>query len=76
VPTGRNPNRFEPSGTRRELAGLIQRIQVLTLELAELRERGGAAPELRARERTLDQLRWRLANVARRTAAEDLGTAA
>jgi hypothetical protein len=76
VPASRNPNRFEPSGTRRELAGLIQRIQVLTLELAELRQRGGAARELQAKERKLNELRWRLANVARRTAPDDLGAAA
>ncbi len=69
-------NQPAPHGTRRELAGLIRRIQALTLELAELRQHGGAAPGLRAKERTLDQLRWRLANVARRAATDDLGAAA
>jgi hypothetical protein len=72
----RNVNQSEPRGTRRELVGLIRRIQTLTLELAELRQRGGVAPELQAKERTLDQLYWRLATVARRTAADDLGAAA
>jgi hypothetical protein len=76
MPTSRNLNHFEPRGTRRELVGLIRRIQALTLELAELRQHGGATPELRAKERTLDQLRWRLASVARQTAADDLGAAA
>jgi hypothetical protein len=76
MPNRRNLNQFEPRGTRRELVGLIRRIQALTLELAELREHGGATPELRAKERTLDQLRWRLASVARRTATDDLGGAA
>jgi hypothetical protein len=76
MPTSRNPNQFEPHGTRRELVGLIRRIQALTFELAELRQHEGATTELRAKERTLDQLRWRLASVARRTAADDLGAAA
>jgi hypothetical protein len=74
--TTRNLNQFEPRGTRRELVALIRRIQALTLELAELRQHGGSTPELRAKERALDQLRWRLASVARRTAADDLGAAA
>jgi hypothetical protein len=76
MPTTRNLNQCEPRGARRELVGLIRRIQALTLELAELRQRGGGTPELRAKEHTLDQLRWRPASVARRTAAGDLGAAA
>jgi len=76
MPNRRNLNQFESRGTRRELVGLIRRIQALTLELAELRQDGGADPELQAKERTLDQLRWRLASVARRTATDDLGAAA
>lgn len=76
MPNRRNPDQLEPRGTRRELVGLIRRIQALTLELAELRQRGGAGPELQAKERRLDQLRWQLANVARRTAGDDLGAAA
>lgn len=59
---------------RRDLIRLIRRIQALTLEIQELRRRG--APELAARERTLEQLRWRLAAVARRTATDDLDAAA
>jgi hypothetical protein len=74
--TSRNLNQFEPRGTRRELVGLIRRIQALTLELAELRQHGGTTPELKAKERELDQLRWRLASVARRSAVDDLGAAA
>jgi hypothetical protein len=71
-----NLDQFEPRGRRRELVGLIRRIQALTLELAELRRQGAATPELRAKEQTLAQLRWRLASLARRTAADDLGGAA
>ena len=74
--TNRNPNQSEPRGTRRELVGLVRRIQTLRLELAELRQGGGVAPELQVKERTFDQLHWRLAAVARRTAADDLGAAA
>ena len=76
MPTSRNLNQFEPRGTRRELAQLIRRIQMLTLERDELRQDGGADPELQAKERTLDQLHWRLATVARQTAVDDLGNAA
>jgi hypothetical protein len=62
------------SGERQELVRLVRRIQALTLELHELRRRD--APGLDAKERTLDQLRWRLANVARRAATDDLDAAA
>jgi hypothetical protein len=75
VPTSRNLNQFEPRGKRSELVQLIRRIQTLTLERDELRQDGGADPELQAKERTLDQLHWRLAAVARRTAT-DWGAAA
>jgi hypothetical protein len=61
---------------QRELSGLIRRIQALTVELEELRLHAGAQPELRAKERTREQLRSRLATVARHTAIEDLGNAA
>jgi hypothetical protein len=54
----------EPRGKRRELVRLVRRIQALTLELHELRQREAGTPELYAKERTLEQLRWRLAAVA------------
>ncbi len=76
MPISPNMNEFESRGGRRELARLIRRIQTLTLKLAELRQRGGANLELQAKERTREQLHWRLAAVARRTAADDLGAAA
>jgi hypothetical protein len=74
--TNRPLNPFELSGEQRELARLVRRIQTLTLELQELprRELGSAAAD--AKEPTLDQLRWRLAAVARRTATAELGNAA
>jgi hypothetical protein len=76
MPTNRSVPPFEPRGQRRELVRLIRRIQALTLELHELRAREGQTPELHARERTLEQLRWRLAAVARRSATDDLSAAA
>ena len=62
--------------SRSELAGLVRRVQDLTLEVHELRKQPGASPELEAKERGLDQLLWRLATVARRTAIDDLDAAA
>ena len=76
MPTNRNLNQFEPGGKRSELAQLIRRIQMLTLERDQLRQDEGADRELQAKERTLDQLHWRLATVARQTAVDDLGNAA
>jgi hypothetical protein len=57
-----------PRGHRHELVRLVRRIQALTLEIYELRQREGRTPELQAKERRLEQLRWRLAAVARRAA--------
>ena len=54
--------------SRSELVGLVRRVQDLTFEVQELRKQPGASPELEAKERTLDQLLWRLATVARRKA--------
>ncbi len=76
MPTSRSVNRSEPRGERGELLRLIRRIQALTLELNTLRQLDGADPELQVRERALEQLRWRLAVVARRAAANDVGAAA
>jgi hypothetical protein len=67
---------YEPRGERREIVRLVRQIQALTLELHELQQREGGTPELHARERTLEQLRWRLAAVARRAATDDLDAAA
>jgi hypothetical protein len=55
---------------------LIAEIRTETLELDNLRRRGASAPELEAKERLLEGLRWRLAAVARRAAQGDLGDAA
>jgi hypothetical protein len=72
----RNVRPFEPPGERRELVRLVQQIQALTLEVQELGQREAGTPELHAKQRTLEQLRWRLAAVARRTATDDLDAAA
>ena len=75
--TTRNVSPFEPrSRERREVVRLVRRIQALSLELEELRRREEDNPELRAKERALEQLRWRLAAVARRSASDDLDAAA
>jgi hypothetical protein len=70
--TTRDLSPYEPGGERRGLVQLVRRIQALTLELHELRLRGGGSLELEAKERTLEQLRWRLASAARRAANDDL----
>ncbi len=70
VPRNRDATAFEPSRAGREVVGLIRQIQALVRELEALRRRGRRERELRAKERTLDQLRWRLAAVARRAATE------
>jgi hypothetical protein len=74
--TTRYSSPFEPPAKRRELVRLVRQIQALTLELHELRQREGDNAELQANERTLEQLRWRLATAARRAASDDLGAAA
>ena len=75
--TTRDVSPLEPrSRERREVVRLVRRIQALSLVLEELRRRAGGSPELHARERTLEQLRWRLAAVARRSASDDLDAAA
>lgn len=60
------------AGSSNEVVRVIREIQALKLELDTLRPIAGSAPEVQAKERTLDQLRWRLAAVARRAAADDL----
>jgi hypothetical protein len=66
----------EPKSGRAELDRLVRRLQALTFELRELRRGAEPQPELHAKERELEQLRWRFAAVARRTANDDLGDAA
>jgi hypothetical protein len=74
--TKRPMNPSEPSAERRELARIVRQIQTVALELQELEWREADAPAVNAKERRLDQLRWQLAGVARRTATEGLGNAA
>jgi hypothetical protein len=51
-------------------------VQALTLELQEPRRRDLDHADVEAKERLLEQLRWRLAAVAQRGATEELGNAA
>jgi hypothetical protein len=74
--TTRNVNPFQLSGERRELARLVGRIQILTLELRGAQQCRLDTTEVDAKKRTLDRLRWQLAAVARRTATRDLDNAA
>ncbi|HEY7198248.1 MAG TPA: hypothetical protein VH306_13770 [Gaiellaceae bacterium] len=53
---------------RREVAGLIREIQQLTTERRRLVARGAEGMELEANERAIDELRWLLAEAARRSA--------
>ena len=75
--TTRDVSPFEPrSRERREVVRLVRQIQAVFFELEELRRREEDHPELQAKERRLEQLRWRLASVARRSASHDLDAAA
>ena len=75
--TTRNVSPFEPRAReRRDAVRLVRRIQVLFLELEELRRYEQRTPEIQVKERRLEQLRWRLASVARRSASDDLDAAA
>jgi chromosome segregation ATPase len=54
----------EPKSGRPELAQLVRRLRALTFELQELRRRAEPPqPELHAKERELEQLRWRFAAI-------------
>jgi hypothetical protein len=55
---------------RREVAGLIREIQQLTSERRRLLAVGAERTELEANERTIDELRWLLADASRRAAVE------
>jgi hypothetical protein len=67
---------FERRRAEREVIRLIGRIRSLAAELEDLRRRKPRDPAVRAKERALDELRWRLAAVARRAATDDLQPAA
>jgi|SoiMethySBSTD1v2_1073268.scaffolds.fasta_scaffold1803064_2 hypothetical protein len=60
---------------RREVAGLIREIQQLTTERRRLVAGGAEGVELEANERSLDELRWLLAEAARRSAVEPVSAA-
>jgi hypothetical protein len=60
---------------RREVAGLIREIQQLTTERRRLVAGGAEGVELEANERSIDELRWLLAEAARRSAVEPASAA-
>ena len=75
--TTRDVSPYEPHARQRGGAvRLVRRIQTLFLELEELRRHEQRTPEIQAKERRLEQLRWRLAAVARRSASDELDAAA
>ena len=76
VSTNYDPTPPEPPEAGREMLRLARRIQMLALKLEALRRRGVSVSELRAKERTLDRLHWRLAVAARDSAMGDLGSIA
>jgi hypothetical protein len=55
---------------------LIVEIHARRCELDHLRKRGATVPELDAKERVLERLRWRLKAIAEHAAQDDLGSAA
>ena len=58
------------SDMRREVADLIREIQQLNAERKRLHARRAQDGELAANEREIDELRWLLADAARRAAAD------
>jgi hypothetical protein len=60
---------------RREVAGLIREIQQLTSERRRLMALGAERADLEANERTIDELRWLLAEASRRAAVEPANAA-
>ena len=60
---------------RREVADLIREIQQLTAERRRLQARRVHGGELDANEREIDELRWLLADAARRAASEPMRAA-
>ena len=56
---------------RREVADLIREIQQLTAERRRLEVRRAGGDELDTNEREIDELRWLLAEAARRAATDE-----
>ena len=57
--------------TRQEVAELIREIQQLTAERRRLEARSASAGALDENEREIDELRWLLAEAARREASDE-----
>jgi hypothetical protein len=72
---GRFGRRYPYPTVANELRQVIRAIQELSLDLAQ-GDQKRSGPELEAKKRELEQLRWRLATLARRSANEDFGAAA
>ena len=64
------------SEERHEVADLIREIQQLTAERRRLAARSADGLELDANEREIDELRWLLADAARRAASDGPARAA
>ena len=60
--------RFGARGSSREVVRLLEQIQALVPEIEELEHDGARDASLAAKKRALEQLRWRLAAVARQLA--------
>jgi hypothetical protein len=65
-----------PLQPREEVDRLLLQIRTLKLELDELQPHATAKPDVETKQRTLEQLRWRLADATRRTTGHDLASAA
>ena len=70
------PTFAERRDGRREVADLIREIQQLTAERRRLRARPARDGQLDANEREIDELRWLLADAARRAASDGPARAA
>ena len=66
----------EHRNRRQEVAGLVREIQQLTAERRRLESRRASSAEVDANERELDELRWLLAEAARRAASDEPAWAA
>jgi chemotaxis regulatin CheY-phosphate phosphatase CheZ len=65
----RTTSGWDARKARHEVTRLLQRIRTLTRELRELEQRGITGPVVEAKERLVEQLRWRLATVVRESGA-------
>jgi hypothetical protein len=77
MPTPGNATRFGPRGhTEDDVESLLRQIKEIALHCQQLKRRDAQDPERAEAERSLEQLRWRLAAAVRRSSDEDSGAAA